>query len=180
LKQIFAVLNGADGKITVVEYRINLLQVSDETYPRKKKLGNGSFVDKQMQNGSLLFRYFCWLMTFWKIIIQEKLLFKIKNHNFIFQFENIKPGNSLAELARVGFRDYEIFLFCIIWDYKTSRDIRKKMRAGRSAGLFLKPLNRGIFSVIERFIEDYLRNLTCWQNSKNRFRISAPKLIKIL
>jgi hypothetical protein len=36
LKQIFAVLNGADGKITVVEYRINLLQVSDETYPRKK------------------------------------------------------------------------------------------------------------------------------------------------
>lgn len=28
LKQVFAVLNGADGKITVVEYRINILQVS--------------------------------------------------------------------------------------------------------------------------------------------------------
>lgn len=30
LKQIFAVLNGSDGKITVTEYRINVLQVSDD------------------------------------------------------------------------------------------------------------------------------------------------------
>jgi hypothetical protein len=28
----------------------------------------------------------------------------------------------------------QFFLFCLIWDYKTSRDIRKKMRTVRSAG----------------------------------------------
>jgi hypothetical protein len=43
-------------------------------------------------------------------------------------------------------------------------------------GLFSKPLNKGIFSVFGRFIEDYLRNLMCWENSKNRFGISASKL----
>lgn len=32
LKQVFAVLNGSDGKITVVEYRINILQVSNSEF----------------------------------------------------------------------------------------------------------------------------------------------------
>jgi hypothetical protein len=41
-----------------------------------------------------------------------------------------------------------------------------------------KPLNKGIWSVFGRFIEDYLRNLTCWEKSKNRFGFSAPKLSK--
>jgi hypothetical protein len=45
-------------------------------------------------------------------------------------------------------------------------------------GLFPKPLNKGIFSVFGRFIEDYLRNLTCWKKSKNRFGLNTPKLNK--
>jgi hypothetical protein len=43
-------------------------------------------------------------------------------------------GYSLAQLARFGFRFSKHFLFCLIWDYKTSRDIQKKMRAGLLAG----------------------------------------------
>jgi hypothetical protein len=35
--------------------------------------------------------------------------------------------------------------------------------------LLKKPLNKGIFSVFGRFIEDFLRNQTCWEKSKNRF-----------
>jgi hypothetical protein len=43
---------------------------------------------------------------------------------------------------------------------------------------FQRPLNKGILSVFGRFFEDYLiRNLTCWEKSKNRFRLSASKLI---
>jgi hypothetical protein len=38
------------------------------------------------------------------------------------------------------------------------------------------PLNKGILSVFGRFIEDYLRNLTWWEKSKNRFGFSALKL----
>jgi hypothetical protein len=41
-------------------------------------------------------------------------------------------------------------------------------------GLFLK----GIFSVFGRFIEEYLRNLTCWEKSKHRFGLSTSKLSK--
>jgi hypothetical protein len=36
-------------------------------------------------------------------------------------------GYSLAQLARFGFRVSKYFLFCLIWDYKTSRDIRKNI-----------------------------------------------------
>jgi hypothetical protein len=36
----------------------------------------------------------------------------------------------------------------------------------------------GIFSVFGRYIEDYLRNLTCWEKSKNRFGLSATKLTR--
>jgi hypothetical protein len=32
---------------------------------------------------------------------------------------------------------------------------------------FPKPLKVGIFSVSGKFIEDYSRNLTCWEKSKN-------------
>jgi hypothetical protein len=32
--------------------------------------------------------------------------------------------------------------------------------------------------VSEIFIEDYLRNLTCWEKSKIRFELSASKLSK--
>jgi hypothetical protein len=45
-------------------------------------------------------------------------------------------------------------------------------------GLFSKPLKEGIFSVSGIFIENYLRNLTCWEKSKNRFGLSEPKLSK--
>jgi hypothetical protein len=45
-------------------------------------------------------------------------------------------------------------------------------------GVFAKPLNKGIFSDFGRFIEDYLRNLTCWEKLKNRFGLSATKLSK--
>jgi hypothetical protein len=38
--------------------------------------------------------------------------------------------------------------------------------------------NKDILSVFGRFIEDYLRNLKCWEKSKNRFGLSAPKLSK--
>jgi hypothetical protein len=40
-------------------------------------------------------------------------------------------------------------------------------------GLIPKPLNKGMSSVFERFIEEYLRNLTCWEKSENRFGLSA-------
>jgi hypothetical protein len=43
---------------------------------------------------------------------------------------------------------------------------------------FSKPSNKDILNVFGKFIEDYLRNLTCWENSKNRFVISTPKLNK--
>jgi hypothetical protein len=33
---------------------------------------------------------------------------------------------------------------------------------------FFLSLNKGIFSVFRRFIEDYLRTLMCWEKSKNR------------
>jgi hypothetical protein len=47
----------------------------------------------------------------------------------------------------------------------------------RPSCLFPKPLNYDIiFSVFGRFIEDYLRILKFWEISKNRFRLSAPKL----
>jgi hypothetical protein len=41
---------------------------------------------------------------------------------------------------------------------------------------FLKLLKKGIFSVFERFIEDYLRNLTCWEKSKNKIGLSATSM----
>jgi hypothetical protein len=47
-----------------------------------------------------------------------------------------------------------------------------------SCGLFPRPLNKGIFSVFGRFIENYLRNLTCWEKSTHRFGRSASKLSK--
>jgi hypothetical protein len=34
-----------------------------------------------------------------------------------------------------------------------------------------------IYSVFGRYIEDYIKNLTCWKKSKNRFGLNAPKLI---
>jgi hypothetical protein len=37
------------------------------------------------------------------------------------------------------------------------------------------PLNKDIFSVFGRLIEDYLRNLMSWEKYKNRFGLSAPK-----
>jgi hypothetical protein len=37
-----------------------------------------------------------------------------------------QSGYSLAQLARFGFRASKPFLFGFFWDYKTSRDIRKK------------------------------------------------------
>jgi hypothetical protein len=42
-------------------------------------------------------------------------------------------------------------------------------------GLFPKPLKERIFSVSGLLIKDYLRNLTCWKISKNRFGLSASK-----
>jgi hypothetical protein len=45
-------------------------------------------------------------------------------------------------------------------------------------GLFPKPFKEGIFNVFGIFIEDYLKNLTCWKKSPNRFGLSAPKLSK--
>jgi hypothetical protein len=39
-------------------------------------------------------------------------------------------------------------------------------------------LSPNLFLDFERFIKDYLRNLTCWENSKNRFRLSVPNLTK--
>jgi hypothetical protein len=36
----------------------------------------------------------------------------------------------------------------------------------------------GIFSVSGILIEDYLKNLTRWEKSKNRFGLNAPKLSK--
>jgi hypothetical protein len=42
-------------------------------------------------------------------------------------------------------------------------------------GIFAKPLNKGIFSVFGRFIEDYLRK---FGKFKNRFGRSATKLSK--
>jgi hypothetical protein len=45
-----------------------------------------------------------------------------------------------------------------------------------SSGLYTEPLNKGIFSVFGRFIEDYLRSLTSWEKSKNKFGLSALKL----
>lgn len=44
LKQVFAVLNGSDGKITVVEYRINILQVSDAFHASKINDYNKSYI----------------------------------------------------------------------------------------------------------------------------------------
>jgi hypothetical protein len=44
--------------------------------------------------------------------------------------------------------------------------------------VFPDPLNWGIFIIFRRFIEDYLRKLTCCEQFKNRFRLSAPKLTK--
>jgi hypothetical protein len=41
-----------------------------------------------------------------------------------------------------------------------------------------KPLKEGILSVSGIFIEDYLRNLTCWEKFENRDALSAPKLRK--
>jgi hypothetical protein len=35
---------------------------------------------------------------------------------------------------------------------------------------------KGILSIFEKFIVDYLRNLKCWEKSKIRFGLSAPKL----
>jgi hypothetical protein len=41
--------------------------------------------------------------------------------------------------------------------------------------LFPKPLNKGMCSIFGRFIEDYNRDLTCWEKSKyaaqNQFKI---------
>jgi hypothetical protein len=42
-------------------------------------------------------------------------------------------------------------------------------------GFSPRPLKEGIFRVPEIFIEDYLRNLTCRENSKNRFGLSEKK-----
>jgi hypothetical protein len=36
-------------------------------------------------------------------------------------------------------------------------------------------LLKEFFSVSGIFIEEYLRSLTCWEKSKNRFGLSAPK-----
>jgi hypothetical protein len=38
--------------------------------------------------------------------------------------------------------------------------------------------SQGIFSVSGIFIEDYLKSLTCWEKSKNRFGLGASKLSK--
>jgi hypothetical protein len=59
----------------------------------------------------------------------------------------------------------------------------KMMFSEHAIRVFLENgLGSFIFSVLGRFIEDYLRNLMFWQNSKNRFEISAsaPKLIENL
>jgi hypothetical protein len=45
-------------------------------------------------------------------------------------------------------------------------------------GLFSKPLISGIFSVIGKFIEDYLKILTCWEKYKYAVVISSSKSIK--
>jgi hypothetical protein len=47
-----------------------------------------------------------------------------------------------------------------------------------TCSLFPKPLNKDIFSVFGRLNEEYLRNLTCWEKSENRFGLNAPKLTK--
>jgi hypothetical protein len=39
---------------------------------------------------------------------------------------SIQSGYSLAQLVRFGFRVSKPFLFCLFWDCKTLRDIRKK------------------------------------------------------
>jgi hypothetical protein len=44
--------------------------------------------------------------------------------------------------------------------------------------LGLLELHKSIFSVFGRFIEEYLRSLTGWGNSKNRFELSIPKSSK--
>jgi hypothetical protein len=43
---------------------------------------------------------------------------------------------------------------------------------------FSMPLNEDIFGIFGRFIEDYIRNLTCWKKYENRFGLSALKLSK--
>jgi hypothetical protein len=45
-------------------------------------------------------------------------------------------------------------------------------------GLFPKPLKENIFNVSGIFNEDYLRSLTFWEKSKNRFGLSTLKLSK--
>jgi hypothetical protein len=39
-------------------------------------------------------------------------------------------------------------------------------------------LSKKEFGVSGIFIEDYLRNLTCWEKSKNKFGLSTPKSSK--
>jgi hypothetical protein len=58
------------------------------------------------------------------------------------------------------------FFFFFLWFHKIP------------CGLFHKPLKEGIFSVSGILIEDFLRNLKCWEKIKNRFGLNAPKLSK--
>jgi hypothetical protein len=83
-----------------------------------------------------------------------------------------------------GLGSFQTFLIIQIWDkpdvLKTFQkqfwrpNIKpKKLRIlwfrKIPCGLFPKPLKKYIFSGSGIFIEDYLRNLTCWEKSKNRF-----------
>jgi hypothetical protein len=43
-------------------------------------------------------------------------------------------------------------------------------------GLFLKPLNKDIFSIFGRFIEYYLRNLTGWKKFLKEIRTQRNKI----
>jgi hypothetical protein len=64
-------------------------------------------------------------------------------------------------------------------DLRQTRDDKKIPKTIlKTESKLKKPLKQGIFRVSGIFIEDYLRNLTCWEKSKYRFGINAPKLSK--
>jgi hypothetical protein len=50
-------------------------------------------------------------------------------------------GHSLAQLARFRFRVAKLFLFCLIWDHKSSKDFRRLSKKFKELGSSQEVLN---------------------------------------
>jgi hypothetical protein len=119
------------------------------------------------------------LVEFKNIILEEQLSNKFKkgNENFsgFVPFLNLLDNcSSKMMFLKHQESQYSRHFFFI---FETKTEVLKRFQKQLckiTCGPFPMPLKKGIFSVFGRFIDDYLRNLTCWEKSEIRFGLCAP------